>query len=416
MKDATQSDHGLTPTDQALAFFLSQAPHQTQTEQVPLLRAGGRVLAQDQCAQVFSPPANNSAVDGYAVNSHDLDTGTATCLPLQQRISAGEVGTALKRGSCARIFTGAALPEGADAVVMQEQCRVTATGVMIPPVLSGENVRLRGEDFKQDDLLLKKGDVLLPQHVALLASMGLSDVSVFKPLRIAVFSSGNELVEPGHALAPGQIFNSNRYLLASLLQQLGCELIDGGILADDLALTKQKLQSVAGQVDLLISSGGASVGEEDHIKQAVNDIGAIKLWHLAIKPGKPLAYGEIHTAKGKTPVFALPGNPSAVLVTFLILVRPYLLKMLSVEYKAPLSVPGLAQFEQKKTSIRREYLRVYGEHRPDGQIFVHKHANQSSGSLAASTWANGFAVIEAQQRISQGDFIEFLPFSSLYGF
>ncbi|HEX4975111.1 MAG TPA: molybdopterin molybdotransferase MoeA, partial [Pseudomonadales bacterium] len=223
MKVISETGHSLTPPDQALAFFLSQAQCQTQTELVPLLRAGGRVLAQDQCAQVFSPPANNSAVDGYAVNSHDLDMGTATCLPLQQRISAGEVGSALLRGSCARIFTGAVLPDGADAVVMQEQCRVSAAGVMIPPVLSGENVRLRGEDFKQDDLLLRKGSVLYPQHVALLAAMGLAQVPVFKPLRIAVFSSGNELVEPGHALAPGQIFNSNRYLLASLLQQLGCD-------------------------------------------------------------------------------------------------------------------------------------------------------------------------------------------------
>lgn len=414
MKKATQT---LTPVDEALHFFLSQARCSDRTEEIAVLQARGRVLAKDQYALVSMPPADNSAVDGYAVNSRDFDSISEHCLALQQRIVAGKIGQPLSSASAARIFTGACVPEGSDAVVMQEQCRVVEDKVVIPAgVSSGQNIRRQGEDFKQGDLLLKKGEVLHPPQMALLAAMGLSRVSVIKPLRIAVFSSGNELVEPGQPLRAGQIYNSNRYLLVSLLQQLGCEFIDGGILADDLAITKQSLQQAAQQVDLLISSGGASVGEEDYIKAAVNDIGDIKLWHLAIKPGKPLAYGEINTAKGKTPVFALPGNPAAVLVTFLILVRPYLLKMLGIAFKAPWSVRGIAQFDQKKTSIRREYLRAYGEWQADGQLFVYKHANQSSGSLSAATWANGFAIIEAHQSLGYSDVIEFLPFSSLYGF
>lgn len=411
-----QANQALTPVEEALCFFLSQARCSERTEEIPLSQASGRVLAGDQYALVSMPPADNSAVDGYAVNSQTLDPFGESCLTLQQRVVAGKIGQPLSSASAARIFTGAWLPAGADAVVMQEQCRVVAGKVVIPAGVScGQNVRRHGEDFSQGELLLKKGQVLQPPQVALLAAMGLSRVLVVKALRVAVFSTGNELVEPGQFLQAGQIYNSNRYLLASLLQQLGCEFVDGGILADDLEITKQCLQAAAQQADLLISSGGASVGEEDYIKAAVNDIGDIKLWHLAIKPGKPLAYGEINTAKGRTPIFALPGNPSAVWVTFLILVRPYLLKMMAMDFKAPRSARGLAQFAQEKTSIRREYLRAYGEWQADGQLFVYKHANQSSGSLRAATWANGFAIIDAHQSLKHGDVIEFLPFSSLYG-
>lgn len=416
MTDSSRAMPSLVPLEQALDYLLAQAKHTERVEIIPLMQASGRVLAENQHALVSAPLADNSAVDGYAVNSRDLEKDKEKCFPVQQRIVAGRIGTALQSGTAARIFTGAFLPEGADAVVMQEQCRVVEGGVvLLAGVQKGQNVRFRGEDFNSNDVLLKQGSVLRPQHVGLLAAMGISHVPVVKPLRIAVFSTGNELVEPGHDLQAGQIYNSNRYLLAGLIKELGCEFVDGGNIVDDLATTKKMLQQAAMSADLVITSGGVSVGEEDYVKNALEAIGRLKLWHLAIKPGKPLAYGEIDHLPGKTPFFGLPGNPAAVLVTFLILVRPYVLKMMGVAFNPPVTIRGLAQFDQKKSSIRREYLRARWVPGPEGQALIYKHDNQSSGMLSSATWANGLAVIDANQTVSLGEPIEFLPFSSLYG-
>lgn len=415
----TQSPHAmpsLVPIEQALDSLLAQAKYTERVEITPLMQASGRVLAENQHARVSAPLVDNSAVDGYAVMSRDLENDKEKCLPVQQRIVAGRMGTALQSGTAARIFTGAPVPEGADAVVMQEQCRVVEGGVVLPAgVQRGQNIRFRGEDFNSNDVLLKQGSVLRPQHVGLLAAMGIAQVPVVKPVRIAVFSTGNELTEPGLPLQAGHTYNSNRYLLAGLVKEMGCEFIDGGNIVDDLTTTKKMLQQAAMSADLVITSGGVSVGEEDYVKNALNAIGRLKLWHLAIKPGKPLAYGEMDGLSGKTPFFGLPGNPAAVLVTFLILVRPYVLKMMGVVFNPPVTVWGLAQFEQKRSSIRREYLRARWAPGPEGQALIYKHDNQSSGMLSSATWANGLAVIDANQTVSLGEPIEFLPFSSLYG-
>jgi len=407
----------LTPVDEALVTLLDQVKESNRYEVVPLIDALGRIIAEDQKALISQPPMDNSAMDGYAINTGDISSTQAfTSLPIQQRIAAGDAAEILDIGKAARIFTGAMVPAGANAIVMQEQCEVHEEGVRIPQsVKVGQNIRLKGEDFKAGQTLVTKGTPLRSVELGLLAAMGISAVCVFKPLKVMVLSTGDELVEPGENLQVGQIYNSNRYVLAGLLKGMGCELMDGGIIEDDFETTKQQLQNAAQQADLVITSGGVSVGEEDHVKNALEEIGQLKLWKLAIKPGKPLAYGDIKLGDSRTPFFGLPGNPAAVLVTFSILVRPYLLKMLGAKNLAPDMAAGKACFTRTKPSIRREYLRARLVLDEKGVAAITTYPSQSSGLLRSASWANGFAIVEVHQTVAEGDVVSFIPFQTFTG-
>ena len=407
----------LTPVDEALVTLLDQVRENNRHEVIPLIDALGRIIAEDQKALISQPPMDNSAMDGYAIYTEDISsTQPFTLLPIQQRIAAGDAAENLERGKAARIFTGAMVPAGANAVVMQEQCEVHEEGVRIPQsVKVGQNIRLKGEDFKAGELLVTKGSSLRSMELGLLAAMGIAEVCVSKPLKVMVLSTGDELVEPGESLQVGQIYNSNRYTLAGLLKGMGCELMDGGIIEDDFEITKQQLQNAARDADLVITSGGVSVGDEDHVKNALEDIGQLRLWKLAIKPGKPLAYGDIKNGDSSTPFFGLPGNPAAVLVTFSILVRPYLLKMLGAKNLAPDMVAGKACFTRPKPSIRREYLRARLALDEKGLAAITTYPSQSSGLLKSASWANGFAIVEAHQTVAEGDLVSFIPFQAFTG-
>ena len=407
----------LTSVDEALVTLLDQVKESNRYEVVPLIDALGRIIAEDQKALISQPPMDNSAMDGYAINTRDISsTRPFTSLPIQQRIAAGGAAENLERGKAARIFTGAMVPAGANAVAMQEQCEVHEQGVRIPQSIKvGQNIRLNGEDFRAGQTLVTKGITLRSMELGLLAAMGIAEVCVSKPLKVMVLSTGDELVEPGESLQVGQIYNSNRYTLAGLLKGMGCELMDGGIIGDDFEVTKQQLQNAARQADVVITSGGVSVGEEDHVKNALEDIGQLKLWKLAIKPGKPLAYGDINYGDSSTPFFGLPGNPAAVLVTFSILVRPYLLKMLGAKNLAPDMVAGKACFARPKPSIRREYLRARLALDEKGVAAITTYPSQSSGLLRSASWANGFAIVEAHQTVAEGDVVSFIPFQTFTG-
>jgi molybdopterin molybdotransferase len=308
-----------------------------------------------------------------------------------------------------QIFTGAPLPEGADTVVPQELCRVEGDGVWFPPVSLGDHVRKEGEEIRRGALLLKTGKRLRAQDLGLLAGAGVARVEVYRPLQVGLLSSGNELREPGELLAPGQIYNSNRYLLAALLRGWGVEVHDYGVMADDLQTSRQTLSMVAARCDLLLSSGGVSVGEEDHLKKAIQELGKVNFWRLAIQPGKPLAYGEV---LGK-PWIGMPGNPSAALITAMVVVRPFLLRAQGVGEVLPVPLAVPAGFDWPKRNKRRQYLRARLTPDAEGRLSVELHPQQSSAMLAAACWAEGLAVLEREALVHKHDEVMFLPFASL---
>jgi molybdopterin molybdotransferase len=365
-----------------------------------LLAALDAVLAEDVFAQRDVPPEDNSAMDGYALRAADLTANRS--LPLSQRIAAGEVGKPLQRGTAARIFTGAFIPPGADTVVAQEDCQESAGVVMVSAeVRCGQHIRPRGQDIKSGQLLLPKGHRLLAADLGLLASLGIKSVAVSKPLRVAIMSTGDELREPGEDLLPGQIYNSNRPMLAALLTRLGVEVVDIGIVADSPEATQQALERARDSADLVISSGGVSVGEEDHVKAQVEALGSLLMWKLAIKPGKPLAYGRL----GEVPFFGLPGNPVSGFVTFSLLVRPYILKMLGATQLLPSQWPAVAAFDWPRAGTRQEYLRARVQPK-NGSMEVDVHPQQSSGALSSVSWANALAVIPVGKTVLKGDMLE----------
>lgn len=397
----------LMPVEEALAAIVANAKPIQAVETVPLMQALGRVLAEDQLSSVDVPPCDNSAMDGYVL-SFDAIADRQQPLAISQRIAAGSTGESLAEGTVARIFTGAAIPPGADTVVMQEDVELLegAQVRLLEAVTPGQHLRPQGQDIAAGSTVVKQGKRLKPQDIGLLASVGVTEVAVYKPLKVAVISTGDELVEPGQPLAAGQIYNSNRYTLAALLKALGCEVIDGGIVADDFASTCRQLEKVALEADLVISSGGVSVGEEDHVKAAVESLGELKLWKLNIKPGKPLAFGVV---AGK-PFFGLPGNPSSVFVTFCLLARPYLLRTQGQHDIAPVQCVAKAGFDWTKAGTRQEYLRA----RVEGGI-VRLYDNQSSGVLASASWANSLAVIPPATTVTEGDDVKVLLLSDLVG-
>jgi molybdopterin molybdotransferase len=391
-----------TPLHEALALILADAPVLQSTETVGLAEALGRVLGEDVVAAVDVPPWDNSAMDGFAL--HSCDTLSAPCvLSIQQRISAGEVGTSLPPGAAARIFTGAPLPAGADAVVIQEDVLWQDNCLQLDTaVAAGSNVRPRGQDIGRGSVVLRRGRHLRPQDLGVLASVGIAAVTVLRRPRIGMFSTGDELAEPGAALAPGQIYNSNRYTLGGLLQEHECEYHDYGIVADTREATIALLQRAAVECDVLISTGGVSVGEEDHVKAAVEALGQINLWKLAIKPGKPLAYGRV----AEVPFFGLPGNPAAVFVTFGLVVRPYLLAMQGVADQLHPPRWVKAAFDWLQPGTRQEYLRGNLCLNEAGEQTATVFDNQSSGVLSLISRADCLVIMPIGATCRAGELVQ----------
>ena len=398
----------LRPVDEAIGELLARAPAPPPVEYVAVGKALGRVLAEPLRAPFEVPAWDNSAMDGYALRAADLPAAGG-CLPLAGRIAAGDAASqALPAGHAVRIFTGAPLPPGADTVVAQEHCRLEGGQLWLPPVKGGEHVRKRGEEVAAGALVLAAGQRLRAQELGLLASFGVARVAVYRRLRVGLLSSGNELREPGEVLQPGQIHNANRYSLAGVLESLGLEVHDYEIMADELAASRDALSLAASEWDLLITSGGVSVGEEDHLKQAIRELGELHLWRLAIQPGKPLAFGSV----GGKPWIGLPGNPAAALITALVVARPFLLRAqgcLSV-LPQPLRMP--AGFAWTKPNARRQYLRARLQEQ-DGQLRVCLHPQQGSAMLTSACWADGLAVIDVGSTLEQGDLLDYLPFGEL---
>ncbi len=396
--------------EQALDHLLAAAQPVEEIRHVPLTAALGRVLAQAQQSTVAVPPLDNSAMDGYAVRAADI-TAPGTRLPVSQRIPAGTVGAPLQPGTAARIFTGAPIPADADAVVMQERCEADGQGVVInhPPV-PGENIRRAGEDIGVGASILGAGVRLRPQEIALAASAGLPELPVYRRVRVGVFFTGDELFQPGEPLPPGGIYNSNRYALRTLLEGLGCEVRDLGAVADTLDATREALRKAAADNDLVITSGGVSVGEEDHVKPAVEAEGSLNMWKIAIKPGKPLAFGELRKTGGKAWFIGLPGNPVAAFVTFAMLVRPFILRLQGVDRVKPriLRLPAASAWT-KGDKQRLEFLRATLT--DEGTVDVYR--NQGSAVVTSLCSSDGLVLNDPGAVIAAGEPVRFIPFSEL---
>lgn len=395
---------GLMPVEVALERLLQTVEVTTATETLPLAGSLGRVLAQDVVSSVAVPPADNSAMDGYCMRFQDYQADRR--YTVSQRIPAGAAPEELLPGTVARIFTGAELPCNADTVIMQEDVTTTEAGVCINETPKpGQNVRPAGQDIEQGQVVLAAGARLRAQELGLLASIGVAEVCVYKALRVAILSTGDELVEPGNPLHKGQIYNSNRYTLLGLLQGLGLEILDLGVIPDDVAQTEAALIRAASEADVVISSGGVSVGEEDHIKSVLEKLGQLEFWRLAIKPGKPFTYGTIM----QTPFLGLPGNPAAVFVTFALLCRPWLLKKQGAMQWLPDEIRVPAAFSVGKPAGRQNYLRARLISSGGRQV-VEMYPNQSSGILFSASWGNGFAIIPPGEVVAEGELVRFLPY------
>lgn len=396
---------------EALDFLLSAVRPIEATETLPTLDANGRVLAVAQTSQLNVPPMDNTQMDGYAVRAADCASGNAK-LKVAQRIPAGHVGQPLQAGAAARIFTGAMIPEGADAVVMQEQCELDGDVVTIKHAPQpGEWIRRAGEDIRAGSTILPAGTRLRAQQLGLAASVGLASLPVVRKPRVAVFFTGDELAMPGEELKPGAIYNSNRFTLRGLLENLGCEIADYGIVPDSLSATRETLRKAAAGNDLIITSGGVSVGDEDHIKPAVEAEGRLNMWQIAIKPGKPLAFGEVNRGDGEGSAFflGLPGNPVSSFVTFMLFVRPFILRLQGVAQVAPKSFAMRADFDWPKADRRNEFLRARITEDGGLQLF----ANQSSAVLTSTVWGDGLIDNPPGRTIARGDIVRFIPFSEL---
>ncbi len=408
---------GLMPVDDAITQICSTIKP-VSTETLNLQQAKGYVLAESITANINVPPADNSSMDGYAIRVEDLEN---TPIPLSQRIAAGDQPKALTPGTCARIFTGAEIPAGANAVVMQEKTSVEGEKVSFPAhIAKGENIRQAGQDIQKGHILLEAGTRLNAISLGLIASIGQEKVTVYRKPRVTLLSTGNELVDPGLPLQAGQIYNSNRYLLLSLFESLGCEVIDGGIIPDTLTATKEAMANAAKGSDFVVTSGGVSVGEEDHVKPAVEQLGKLNLWRMAMKPGKPLAFGSIHSQEDNNPdketyFVGLPGNPVSAFLTALIIVRPALAILQGRCNSSTLDYQYAEAAFSVKTGLRREYLRVRSktELATNNIIQMELFPNQNSGVLTSCQWAESLAVIEPEQQVQPGDRVKCLSLSSL---
>jgi molybdopterin molybdotransferase len=399
---------GLLSVDEALAQLLAAAKPVAQIEEVATLEATNRVLAKPQRSTMDVPPMDNSAMDGYAVRVAD-----GNVLSVKQKIMAGAVGGPLAAGTAARIFTGAPIPPGADAVVMQEDCEVTGERVTIKktPKL-GEWVRRAASDIKKGGEILPAGKRLLPQDTGLAASVGIKTLPVYRKVKLGLFFTGDELVMPGEPLAPGRIYNSNRFTLRGLAETFGCELRDYGIVPDNLQATRDVLRRAAGECDLIVTSGGVSVGDADFVKPAVEAEGRLLMWKIAMKPGRPLAFGEVAKAGSvENALFiGLPGNPVSSFVTFLIFVRPVVLRTQGVASVEPRVVQARADFDWPQPDPRREFLRV----KWNAQGGLDLYPTQDSAVLTSTAWADGLLDNPANHPIRKGDPVRYLPYAELY--
>jgi molybdopterin molybdotransferase len=414
----------LVSTSDALATLLAAARPVSGTETISTLDALNRVLATDVVSGLDVPPMNTSAMDGYAVRTIDLAHGDRR-LPVSQRIAAGHAPEPLAAGTAARIFTGAPVPPGADAVVMQEQTATIGEAVEIQHTPKpGEWITAQGADIRRGSVILPAGTRLSPQALGLAASTGCAQLTVMRQVKVAVFFTGDELTMPGEPLAPGGIYNSNRFTLRGLLERLGCEVTDYGIVPDRLDATRGALAEAAREHDLILTSGGVSVGEEDHVKPAVEALGRLDMWQIALKPGKPLAFGAVRRGgraaeegqqgpEGAAEAFfiGLPGNPVSSFVTFLLLVRPFLLRLCGVRDVTPRALSLRADFTQTKADRRNEFLRA--RINPAGGLDL--FANQSSAVLTSTVWGDGLIDNPPNHAISAGETVRFLPFSDLLG-
>ncbi len=406
--------HGgrLMTTAEALALLAEKVDRVTETEQVSLHDGLGRILAENLTAGADVPPTDNSAVDGFAVYFDDLDPEGETRLPVTGRAAAGHpLDRPARRGEATRIFTGAAMPEGPDTVMMQEDCRLEDKSVVIAPgIKRGANRRARGEDIRAGQVVLNAGMRLRPQDLGQAAAVGRRVLTVSAPLRVALFSTGDELSEPGEVLAPGRIYDSNRFTVNALLRGLGCRVSDLGILADRHEVIERALAEAAEGHDLVVTSGGVSVGEEDHVKQAVEALGHLHAWRLAIKPGRPIALGQI----GRVPFVGLPGNPVAVVVTFLNLVRPMILRMIGGSDLTPHHFRVPAAFDYKKKKDRREWVRARLESDGEGGWRAVKFPREGAGILSSLVDSDGLVELpEGVTRLEAGTLVDFLPFSEV---
>ena len=392
----------LITVEEAQSRLMSLVPEPpVAVERVPLSQGLNKVLAEPMLAKHFVPPADNSAMDGFAVRSREVIPGKP--LLITQTIAAGSVAAPLEISTAARIFTGGQLPKGADAVLIQEDAE-WRDHQLYPKVgiAEGSNIRLKGQDIQAGARIADSGQRLKPADLSLLASVGIADVPVFKPLTVAIFSTGDELVEPPNVLRPGQIYNSNRFALQGLLTQMGISVIDLGIVPDDLAETTDRLASAAQSADAIMSSGGVSVGDRDFVKTAVEQLGALDVWKLAIKPGKPMAFGHVR----ETPFFGLPGNPVSTFVTFLVLAKPFLEQLQGQKVATDETWPGISTFAFKAGG-RQEYLRVRAS-RDDQGIALERYEAQGSGVMSSLAWANALAIVSPLQDINPGDTVPFM--------
>ena len=408
----------LMPTAEALKQLAEITHAVAVAEEVPITDAHGRILAENILSERDVPPHDNAAVDGWAVYFDDLHQEGDTSLPWCDRIPAGQpLGHAAPRGQAVRIFTGAPMPQGEGGatgpatVLMQEDCHEEDGVVTIPPgIKKGANRRNTGEDIKQGDTMLAAGRRRKPQDVGLAASVGLTSLLVYRRLKVAVFSSGDEVFEPGQDLPPGGIYDSNRFMVIALLEGLGCEVNDLGILPDRLNAVQDALNGAAKTHDALITSGGVSTGEEDHIKAAVEALGHLHFWRLAIRPGRPIVLGQV----GYVPFVGLPGNPVAVLVTFLRFARPLLLRLSGASDTEPHSIPVRADFAYNKKGGRREWLRAKLRTLDDGSLAAEKYKSSGAGILSSAVFADGLIELpEDVTRVEKGMLVDFLPFNEM---
>ena len=406
----TTSSPPLLTLDEALTRLLGALGPVGATETLSTFDALGRVLAADVTSALDVPPADNSSMDGYALRCADV-AAPGGALPVSQRIAAGVVGTALEPSTAARIFTGAQVPAGADAVVMQEQCEAEGGTVRVNTVPAfGQWIRRRGEDVRAGSVVLPAGTRLTPQALGLAAAVGAGSLQVAPRPRVALFSTGDELAMPGEVLKPGAIYNSNRFTLRGLVEAFGCACDDLGIVPDKLDATRAALRRAAEGNDLIVTCGGVSVGEEDHLKPAVQAEGRLDLWSVAMKPGKPLAFGEVRRQDGSSAWFiGLPGNPVSSFLTFLLAVRPFLLRLQGATDTSPRALGLRADFDWPRPDRRREFMRV----RRNGQGGLDLFPNQSSGVLTSVVWADGIVDNPGGMAIRAGDTVAYLAFAEL---
>jgi len=397
---------GMLSVDEALEVLLAGAKPVAEVEDVPALQASGRVLARALASTMDVPPMDNSAMDGYAMRAAEVPA-PETRLRIAQRIQAGEVGKPLAPGTAARIFTGAPIPQGADAIVMQEFCAVEGDSVVVRKVPKpGEWVRRAGSDVRKGDTVVPAGKRLLPQDTGLAASVGIGTMPVHRRVRMGLFFTGDELVMPGEPLAPGRIYNSNRFTLNGMAHAFGCDVRDYGIVPDSLEATRAVLRKAAAECDILVTSGGVSVGDADFVKPAVEAEGSLLMWKISMKPGRPLAFGRVGTCA----FIGLPGNPVSSFVTFLIFVRPFLLRTQGIAHVEPKWMEMRADFDWPEPDARREFLRV----KWNSQGGLDLYPTQDSAVLTSTAWADGLVDNPAGRAIRKGEMVRFLPYSELY--